>query len=164
MLTFSLFMTAVSSKQIRAADEIVTTGSTIYGILYFLFMSAVILCAAYFATKYIARKGLNRTNNKNLKIIETVPLGIDKSLLLVKVGEQYLLLGSTQKCITLLTEVGKEKLSITDTTEIYNSLNAENIESYMNKLQDEDENSGMNSIKRNLKKLKSIVRGNKIDA
>ncbi|HOE56920.1 MAG TPA: flagellar biosynthetic protein FliO, partial [Bacillota bacterium] len=69
---------------------------SIYGILYFLFMSAVILAAAYYVTKYLSRKGFNRGKNKNLKIIESVPLGIDKSLLLIKVGEQYMLIGNSQ--------------------------------------------------------------------
>jgi len=164
MLTFSFFTAAAALKQMRAADEVLSTGSMIYGILYFVFMSAVILSAAYFATKYIARKGLNRAHNKNLRVVETVPLGIDKTLLLVKIGEQYLLLGSTQKRITLLTEVKKEKLNIVNTTEIYSNSDGEIIKSYIDELEDEDGNAGMNSIKHSLKKLKSIVRGNKIDA
>jgi flagellar protein FliO/FliZ len=163
MSTFSFFAALAAPGQISAVSAVMDAGSAIYGILYFLFMSAVILGAAYYVTKYIARKGLNPTRNKNLKIIETVPLGVDKSLLLVKVGEQFLLLGSTQKNITLLTAVEQEKLKISNTSDVYSNLDGESIESYMDKLQDEDEKAGMNSIKHNLNKLKSIVRGNKID-
>jgi len=86
--------------------------------------------------------------------VEAAPLGIDKSILLVKVGEQYLLLGSTQKSITLLTEVDPEKLTVGDD---------ESIEVYMSSFQDENKKIGMNSIKDNLNKLKSIVRGNRTD-
>jgi len=163
MSTFSFFTAVAVSKQMSEANEMLTTSSTIYGILYFLFMTAVILCAAYFTTKYIAKKGLYRAHNKNLKIIETVPLGIDKTLLLVKVGEQYLLLGSTQKCITLLKEVEQEKLNIINAAEVYSNSVGENIEAYLDKLKNENGNAGANSIKHNLNKLKSIVRGNKID-
>ncbi len=138
-------------------------GSAIYGILYFLFMCAVILAAAYFVTSYISRKSFNRGMNKNLKIVETAALGIDKSLLLVKVGEQYLLLGSTQKNITLLSEIDPENLTLRNTAEVNNNIDGESFEAYMNKLQDENSNAGMNSIKDNLKKLKSIVRGNRTD-
>jgi flagellar protein FliO/FliZ len=127
-------------------------------------MSAVILGAAYFVTKYIAVKGFKASANKNLKIIETVSLGIDKSLLLVKVGEQYLLLGSTQKNISMLTAIDQEKLTIGNTSEVYNNLDDESIESYMNNLNNTDEKSSMSSVKQNLNKLKSIVRGNKTDA
>jgi flagellar biosynthetic protein FliO len=91
-----------------AANAAMSVGDTFYGIFYFLFMSAVILGAAYFVTRYLARRGFNPVANKNLKVIETVPLGIDKSLLLVKVGEQYLLLGSSQKNITLLAAIERK--------------------------------------------------------
>lgn len=161
MSTFSFFAAAAVLRQISEAMVVMNVGSTIYGVLYFIFMSAVILGAAYCVTKYLARKGLGQANNKNLKIVETVHLGVDKSLLLVKVGEQYLLLGSTQRNINFLTAVDQGKLTVNSTGEVYNNMDGESIESYMDKLQDENED--MNSIKRNLNKLKSIVRGNKTD-
>jgi len=129
-------------------------GSAIYGILYFLFMSAVILAAAYYVTRFLSKRSFKNSGNKNLKIVEAAPLGIDKSILLVKVGEQYLLLGSTQKNITLLSEIDPEKLAVGDD---------ESIEVYMSSFHDENKKSGMNSIKSNLNKLKSIVRGNRTD-
>ncbi len=156
------YSATVALGQTGAGNAAMNAGSTIYGILYFIFMSAVILGAAYYVTKFIARKGLNTSGNKNLKVIETVHLGVDKSLLLVKVGEQYLLLGSTQKTITLLTEVNKEKLTINSTNDICSNMDRESIENYMDRLQGENED--VNSIKRNLNRLKSIVRGNKTDA
>ena len=139
------------------------TGSAVYGILYFLFMSAVILAAAYYVTKYLSRKGLKQGKNKNLKIVESAALGIDKSLLLVKVGEQYLLLGSTQKNISMLAEIDKEKLTIVNTNELCSDLDDDSIESYVSKLNGENENAGTNSIKHNLIRLKSIVRGSRTD-
>ncbi|HOM43253.1 MAG TPA: flagellar biosynthetic protein FliO [Bacillota bacterium] len=129
------------------------TGSAIYGILYFLFMSAVILAAAYYVTRFLSKRSIKNAGNKNLKILEAAPLGFDKSILLVKAGEQYLLLGSTQKSITLLSELDPEKLSIADD---------ESFEAYLNSFQEENK-TGMNSIKNNLNKLKSIVRGNRTD-
>lgn len=163
MSTFSFLAAAAASRQVNATSEAMTSGSTIYGILYFIFMSAVILGAAYFVTRYIARKGFRTSGNKNLKIIETVPLGIDKSLLLVKVGEQYLLLGSTQKSINLLTAIDQEKLAIGNVSDIYSNLDAENVESYMDNLRKPDEEASISSVKQSLNKLKSIVRGNRID-
>lgn len=163
MSTFSFLAATNASGQVNATGEVMNSGSTVYGILYFVFMSAVILAAAYYVTKYIARKGFKASGNKNLKIIETVSLGIDKSLLLVKVGEQYLLLGSTQKSISMLTAIEQEKLTIGNASEVYNNFDAESVESYMTKLNNTDEKSGMSSVKQNLDKLKSIVRGNKID-
>lgn len=125
-------------------------------------MSAVILGAAYFVTRFIARNGFTASSNKNLKVVESISLGIDKTLLLVKVGEQYLLLGSTQKNISLLTAIDREKLKSVSTVETYNNSEVESFETYMD-MDGGDEGAGMNSVKRNLNKLKSIVRGNKLD-
>lgn len=155
------FYTAIAVSQKNALNAAMGFGSTIYGILYFLFMSAVILGAAYFATKYLARRGLNRSGNKNLKIIESVSLGIDRSLLLVKVGEQYLLLGSTQKNITMLSEIDSEKLSTTTFKDVYSKIESVNTENYMDTMHNEAQ--GVNTIKHSLNRLKSIVRGNKTD-
>lgn len=140
-----------------------SNGNAIYGILYFLFMSAVVLVAAYYVTRYLSRKTFNNAASKNLRIIETASLGIDKSLLLVRVGEQYLLLGSTQKSITMLSEIDPEKLMVGNVADVYNNLDDDGIESYMNSFQSENKKIGVYSIKDNLRKLKSIVRGNKSD-
>ena len=77
-------------------------GNTLYGIFYFIFMSAVIIGAAYLVTRLIAKRSIASGGNKNLKVVETLSLGLDKSLMLIKAGEQYLLLGSTPKGITFL--------------------------------------------------------------
>lgn len=132
-----------------------------YGVLYFLFMLAVVLAAAYYVTRYLSGKGLKKGKNKNLKVVETLPLGFDKSLLLVKAGEQYLLLGSTQKNISFISVIDQEKLAMESSSEVYDNLDDAGIESYIDKLGSRD--AGINTIKQNLIKLKSIVRGNKID-
>lgn len=154
---------SVFSYLTSAAPGQAGVGSTLYGILYFVFMSAIILGAAYFVTRFIAGKGFSATNNKNLKVVESISLGIDKTLLLVKVGEQYLLLGSTQKNISFLSTIDQEQLNLVNTGEAYNNLDGESFESYMGKMSGADEQTGMNSVKKNLNKLKSIVRGNKVD-
>lgn len=154
MSTFS-FLTAA----VRQAD----TGSTLYGIFYFIFMSAIILGAAYYVTKYIAKRGFKASGNKNLKIVESVSLGIDKSLMLVKVGEQYLLLGSTQKSISMLAEIDQKKLNTGNSSGVYGNLDGESAEAYMAELDNEAERPDMTLVKKNLNKLKSIVRGNKSD-
>lgn len=134
-----------------------SVGSALYGIFYFLFMSAVILGAAYLATKFIAKKGMAGMGNKNLKVVETLSLGLDKSLLLVKAGEQYLLLGSTQKGITLLSELPPEKLVLANSNEL-------DFEAYLNNLEiGEEKSRSSNTIKHSLDKLKSLVRGNRSD-
>lgn len=141
-----------------------SAGNTLYGIFYFIFMSVIILGAAYYATRFIAKKGITSMSNKNLKVVETLSLGLDKSLMLVKAGEQYFLLGSTPKGITLLSQLEPEKLSLTNGSELYGNIEGDNIEAYLNELESSRNKTGSsNTIKHNLNKLKSIVRGNKLD-
>ncbi|HWQ30645.1 MAG TPA: flagellar biosynthetic protein FliO [Negativicutes bacterium] len=162
MSVFSFLAATAASGQFKAAGEVAGAGSTIYGILYFIFMTAVILGAAYYVTRFIAKRGFGASGNKNIKVVESISLGIDKSLLLVKVGEQYMLLGSTQKSISLLAEIDKDKLAIENAGEVYSGLDDEGVEAYMNGM-NVKEKAGLSSVKQNLDKLKSIVRGNKID-
>lgn len=144
--------------------EGVSGGNTLYGIFYFIFMSAVILGAAYLATKLIAKKSIASAGSKNLKVVETMSLGFDKSLMLIKAGEQYLLLGSTPKGITFLCELKAEKLNIKNESEFYSDMKEESFEAYLKDINYErNKNGSNNSIKNNLKKLKSIVRGNRLD-
>lgn len=162
MSVFSFIAATAASGKFKAASEVTGAGSTIYGILYFIFMTAVILGAAYYVTRFIAKRGFGASGNRNIKVVESINLGIDKSLLLVKVGEQYMLLGSTQKNITLLAEIDKDKLAIENAVEVYSGLDDESVEAYMNGM-NVKEKAGLSSVKQNLDKLKSIVRGNKID-
>lgn len=139
-------------------------GNTLYGIFYFIFMSAVIIGAAYLVTRLIAKRSIASGGNKNLKVVETLSLGLDKSLMLIKAGEQYLLLGSTPKGITFLSEIKPEKLNNKNESEFYSDTKEESFEAYLKNFNHDKNNSVSNrSIKNNLKKLKSIVRGNRSD-
>lgn len=162
MPAFSFLAATAASGRSLTAGEVTGAGSTIYGILYFIFMTAVILGAAYYVTRFIAKRGLGVSGNKNIKVVESINLGIDKSLLLVKVGEQYMLLGSTQKSISLLAEIDKDKLARENEAAVYSGLEDESVEAYINGMTGK-EKASLSSVKQNLHKLKSIVRGNKID-
>lgn len=162
MPAFSFLAATAASGKYNAAGEVTGAGSTIYGILYFIFMTAVILGAAYYVTRFIAKRGFGMSGNKNIKVVESINLGIDKSLLLVKVGEQYMLLGSTQRSLSLLAEIDKDKLALGNSGEACSSLDDESVEAYLGGM-NVREKASLSSVKQNLDKLKSIVRGNKTD-
>ena len=60
---------------------------------------------AYVTTKYIGGKSKKASRGNYIQVIETVSLGIDKQLILVKVGEQYVLLSSSGKNIQFMTNI-----------------------------------------------------------
>jgi flagellar protein FliO/FliZ len=130
--------------------------------IYYLIMFGIILAAAFYVTKYLAKKGMVRGKTRNMKLIESMPLGVDRSLHLVKVGSQYFLLGSASKSLFMISELDHEKLfeeELKDAIDIKEF----DFESYDGSLEGKDFSSYLNSMKSNLKRLKTMVRGNKSD-
>ena len=77
--------------------------------LFFKMMLSVLLVAALGAAAiYVSRKLLPRLTNlpgKQIHILETAHLGPRKAVHLIKIGEQQLLIGSTNERITTLAHV-----------------------------------------------------------
>lgn len=72
-----------------------------------------ILYLAYLSTKYIAKRySFGGSTKGNLKILETVSVGKDSRLCIVKAGEKYLLVGISSHNISLVSELSEEELNI----------------------------------------------------
>lgn len=84
-----------------------------FSFIVYLLILGSILFLAYVITRYIAMKAGRSLRGRNIKIIESVSLGIDRGLFLVKVGKQLFLLSSTNKGIELLTSVNGEDIEET---------------------------------------------------
>jgi flagellar biosynthetic protein FliO len=80
------------------ADLIKTVGSV--GLIICVILTGYILFRKY-APQYMAK----RPNERNLRIIETLPLGDKRSIVMVQAGGQQFLLASTPGQISLLTTV-----------------------------------------------------------
>jgi len=64
-----------------------------------------LLFLTYVTTRYIGGKHNKAMKSKNISILETVSLGMDKRLHLVKAGNSYVLIASTSKTVEFLTVV-----------------------------------------------------------
>lgn len=71
-------------------------------------MVVLILILAFVMTKRIGKGAIRYQNSSNMKVLERVLLGQDKSLLIVQVGSKYCLIGVTQSGIQLLMELQEE--------------------------------------------------------
>lgn len=133
-----------------------------FKIIYYIFMFLLILAAAYYATKFLAKKGMVQGKTKSMKLIENMPLGADRSLSLIKVGGQYFLIGNAGKSMVLISEIDQEKLFDEQMDQPF-SLNDFEYDSYEDNIEGKDFSSYLGSVKTNLNKLKSMVRGNNKD-
>lgn len=84
---------------------------TLLSVIFCLVMFALILYLAYVTTKLIGKRySVNGKSIKNLKILESISIGADRQLLIVKTCGKYLLLGATSHNVSLITELDKDEL------------------------------------------------------
>jgi flagellar biogenesis protein FliO len=77
-----------------------------------------ILFLTYVTTRYIAQKQNKTMRGKNISVMETVMLGTDKKLHLVKAGSSYVLIASTSKSVEFMSTVEMdESEAIEDSSE-----------------------------------------------
>lgn len=153
---------AGSAPYMEAAGAIAQAGGIIGFLkaIYYIIMFVLILAAAYYATRFLAKKGMAQGRTRTMKLIESMPLGADRSLHIVKVGAQYFLIGSATKNIFLIKELEEDKLLFGLDDNTFN-LNGIEIESYEDGIDTKDFGAYLDSVKQNLHKLKSMVRGRK---
>lgn len=76
-----------------------------------LVMFVAILYLAYVTTKFIGKRYIVKGKQfKNLTVIETVAIGPDRQLMIVKSAGKCLLLGATPQNISLITELDEEMI------------------------------------------------------
>ena len=72
---------------------------------------AFVLVITYFTSKWVGGYQKMSMRNKNLQIIESLNIGNNKFLCLVKAGEVYLVVAVGKDEVTLLTQLTEEQLS-----------------------------------------------------
>ncbi len=75
-------------------------------LLIFLF----ILGATYFTTKWIVSYQQINMRNKNLQIVESIKIGTNKFICLIKAGEIYLVVAVGKDEVTMLAQLTEEQL------------------------------------------------------
>jgi flagellar protein FliO/FliZ len=84
-------------------------GMDVLKVILFLIGFCALLFLTYVTTRYIGGKQNRAMKGKNISIMETVLLGADKRLHLVKAGKQYVLIATTSKTVEFLTAVDLEE-------------------------------------------------------
>lgn len=146
-------------------------------VILYLMGFCTLLFLTYVTTRYIGGKQSRAMKGKNINILETVPLGMDKRIHLIKAGKQYVLIASTSKTIEFLTIVDledsaseqemitKEEGSLFDFKSIFekyaSTYRTKKVTGSINKKAETPQNIGEGSDFRfNLSRLKAIVQKN----
>ncbi len=71
----------------------------------------MILGATYFTTRWIGNYQQINMRNKNLQILESIKVGTNKFICLIKAGEIYLVVAVGKDEVTMLAQLTEEQLS-----------------------------------------------------
>jgi flagellar biosynthetic protein FliO len=79
-------------------------------------MSAIAFIILSAVAYFVVRRGFSRTRGGGIRLTDSVFLGQNTSVRLIKAGERFLLIGVTKENISLLTELDKSDVSETEET------------------------------------------------
>jgi len=90
-----------------ASDLAGETGSSSYGdgLWLFLLASLLVIGLTYAAVRLVGSWQINTTRGRRLRVLEGVPVGRDRSLLLVAVGQELLVVGSSPQGVQLVYRI-----------------------------------------------------------
>ena len=78
----------------------------------------LVLAAAYYCTKWLGKKSMAPVSrSQNIKVMDTVTLGADRQILLVKTAGKCMLLGVTAQHIEKICDLDETQLVMEDTPE-----------------------------------------------
>lgn len=86
-------------------------GETIIGLFTVIFTLICVGFLAYVMTKFVGKKSMGVVKSKYMKIIDTLSMGFDRTIYLVKVGEQYVLMYSSTKGFEFICNIDKDKIN-----------------------------------------------------
>jgi len=125
-------------------------------VVYILIVFFIVLGISYYFSRFIGKRASGK--NKFMKLIETLTLGNDRHLHIVKVSNKYYLISSSQKGICLVDKLEDEAfIEQINNVDIYGDF-----DSYLDSAYDNTNIfSDQNSIKNHIKKLNKLIKGNK---
>ncbi len=77
---------------------------------FYIVVLAAVLVGAYFTTRFISGKSSKMLKGRYIQIIDRMPLGRDKNVVLIEVGDQKLLIGVTNQSINTLGQIDGEAI------------------------------------------------------
>lgn len=77
----------------------------------------VVLYGAYFLSRSLGKMQMKRSVGSNMAIIEILPVGQQKTLQLVRVGNEYMVIGVTKDRITFIERIDGTGLSLENESE-----------------------------------------------
>lgn len=99
-----------------------SSGRSFWEVIIMFVLFAIIVCGAYYVTYFIAKAQQGTRRNNNMKIVEAISVGQNKSLQLVRLGGKYVVIGVSKTQITAITTLEEEELILPENIDGKNNL------------------------------------------
>ncbi len=99
-------------------------------ILAILAMAGVIYLS-YLFSKYLASSTSKINNAKYMKVVDRLPIGQDRSVIILQIGDKHYLIGNASQSIEILAELSEEQL-VELPNESYLALNSDSFKNALN--------------------------------
>ena len=83
---------------------------TFFSILTIIITLGCVIFLAYVMTKFVGKKSMNMMKSKYMTVIDSLSMGFDRTIYLVKVGEQYVLMYLSTKGFEFICNVESSKI------------------------------------------------------
>ncbi len=90
------------------------SSDNIWSVLWLFFLAVLIPVAAYFVTRYFAKKAQGTQHTPAMKQLARMFLGRDKYILLLKIGEKGYILGVTNQSISRIGTLSEQEMEAYD--------------------------------------------------
>lgn len=141
-----------------------TTVTVFKGFIYLVGFGSL-LFLTYITTRFLGTRMNKASKGKHLSIVDTVTIGMNKQLYLVKAGNQFILMASSGKNLEFIKEIKLDELDVemdteTNTTFDFKAIFDKYFQNFKNKKNDNNQepNSNMEAsrFKGNLQRLKIL--------
>lgn len=95
-----------------------STSASFFKMVLLLIFFIFILFAAYFCTKWLAKSGFAGRKSSNISVIESQQISPGKSIVIARVGKEYVSFVLLKDHATFLTKISEEDLILADPQEI----------------------------------------------
>ena len=79
---------------------------------FLLIIFVFVIGLAYFITKKLASLGTLRMQGKNIKILETIQIGMNQHIHLIQVGDKMFIIGVSKENISYLSEIDDQCIDL----------------------------------------------------
>jgi len=80
-------------------------GGGIFEILFLLLVFVCILFLAYVVTRFFASRSVGRMKSRHIEIVDTLAIGADAQIMVIKAGDEYFLASKSQKQLSIFSKL-----------------------------------------------------------